>query len=253
MILEYPEYVAWEKNIDSNDGLNNFNTRQKKYLISFLKSDNYTRIHYKIETVNDDFLNQFIPFYTNNIESKKNPYIVDIKKLIDLNAKKHSIYTLSIYEDNVFVGGSIFTHRKESVTTSVKSYVRKWSSFSNSVSPTLLAELYFYIHAKAHNYAKVSHGKDRNPYGLNSNINLCATKLQLGYTPRLPKKGGFKLLDTASLSEDILILLKPESGEVIKTAILFSFNENHVVDYNYLLSNKTELDIQLTDLSNHAK
>jgi hypothetical protein len=253
MILEYPEFVAWDKKIDSSDALNNFNARQKKYLASFIKSDNFSRIHHKIEFVNDTFLDLFIPFYTKSIEAKKNPYVVDIKKLIELNSAKHEIYCLSIFEDNEFVGGSIFIHRKERITTSVKSYLRKWSTFNNSVSPTLLAESYFYEHAIEHDYKQVSHGKDRNPYGLNSNINLCATKLQLGYVPQLPKKGDCKTISIENINEEVLVMLKPTSGNIITNAVLFSNDNNPEELYNYLLSNKSELDIKLVHLTNQTQ
>ncbi len=253
MIIEYSDYVAWNKKIDSSELLNNFNTRQRKYLNALFKSDNFSKLHHKIEIVNDDFLESFTPFYINKISNKKNPHVVDIKNMVHLNSQKHPVYSLELYEDNIFIGGSIFTHRKHVITTSVKAYERDWHSFSNSVSPTLLAEYYFYTHAQKFMYTDVSHGKDRNPYGVNSNINLCASKLQLGYRPTVPKKAILKTLSTEELNQDTLVLVKPYTDEHISHAVLCTRDSDYATAYNYLLSQKSALQIEVISMPNNPQ
>ena len=48
-------------------------------------------------------------------------------------------------------------------------------------------------------------------------------------------------------------MLKPTSGNIITNAVLFSNDNNPEELYNYLLSNKSELDIKLVHLTNQTQ
>lgn len=253
MPLKYPKFVVWKKEISNIDVMDNFSPRQKKYINSLLNSPNFSTIQYKIEKINTDFLEKFTPFYNQKIQHKRNPHIVDIELLISEKSKEFPIYCLSILEEGVFVGGSIFIHRLNRMTTSVKSFESNWLNFRSSTSPTLLAEYFFYKHAISFGYTLITHGKDRNPYGQNSSINLCATKLQLGYSPYLPKGVEYGLLELKDIKEDILLLTKPTMGEIITEGLLVLINNADEQNYNLLLNTKSKLRITIEHLNNNAE
>jgi hypothetical protein len=74
----------------------------------------------------------------------------------------------------------------------------------------------------------ISHGKDRNPYGLNSAIGMAGFKLSVGCRPSNVTDGTYEIhtLDTDKLTEDCLILEQPKEGTDITKAYLVTSREN---------------------------
>lgn len=242
--LKYPKKIVWKRTLNSNQVMDNFSKKHSKRLQSVIAKLDTLKITHTINLIDDTFLEWFKEFYQNNINKKNNPNFADIDSMLSTYNVSTQCYGLKIMEDGKVVGGAIYINKKRQITTALKIFNPNWYGENLPASPTLFSEYILYTHAIEHGYSLISHGKDSNPYGINSNIGLCAFKLSLGYTPSVSKNYETGLLNESEINEDCLVLLEPGIGNEIKKGKLFCSQET-LVKYEMVTNYKDTLDIEV--------
>lgn len=224
--ITFPEKVVWYKKITATTLLDNFSKRHQKRLRVALEKSESCAISGDIEVIDEHFLSWFIAYYTDKMSQKANPHLVDIRKILAKYSGKRACYGLTLSENGTPIGGAILIHKGNRITTAVKIFNPTWTDAEIPVSPALYAEYQLYAHAITHNYYTIYHGQDTNPYGINSDISLCAFKLSLGYRAKLPDKPETRTLELATVTTDFLALAFPDSGTDITKGDLYTTTEN---------------------------
>ena len=224
MEIKYSTHHNWYKDI-SQPVLENFSKKQRKRISKTLLLLSENHISISMHEIDEVFLNQFLPFYREIIEGKKNPRVMDIRSRLDSNGNKYKQYGLLIKEKDVCIGGTVVMNKKNTCTTAFKAYKHNWLTANLEVGPSLISEYFVTTHALNSNYTKLSHGRDNNPYGQYSSIGLCAYKLSMGYHPVLPKEYEVLTLNTDNVLEPLLVLERPENGQAITLAHFFHDTE----------------------------
>ena len=224
--LERPEVLYSKKN-------------NKRIRSTLAKLDEF-HITYEFNPLTEEFLEWFSPLYNNLIGKKKNAVLHDLyaKTLNDPN-NKYEHWSLTVLQGNTSVGGAIIFTDETKLMFAYRAFNPKWPEGTLQASPSLLAEFIASTKAYQLNKKQVSHGKDRNLYGQNSDIGQLVYKLSVGYSPRLPiQKNDEALvihkLDTSSITQDTVVLHYPKTGELITEATLITSRENED-NYNQLL------------------
>lgn len=184
-------------------------------------------VSYNIEPLTEAFLKSFMPMYEAEIGAKQNAMVHDVRgNTLDNPEAKHPYFCLSLKEDGLFVGGSIFSVRPNSVAFAYRAFSGSWISKSLRASPSLVGEYAVAQYACEQGKIYLSHGKDRNPYGLNASIGLATFKLSVGCRPSI-RQGAYEIqtIDTNTIKTDCLILEMPKVGEAITKAYLVTSPE----------------------------
>ena len=225
MYLQHADKTKWIKEI-SADPIENFGKNARSKLRATLDRIAEYNIACVVRELDDDFLGWFMPLYQAHISRKHNPKIFNIRETT-LENTSHSFpyFSLALLENNKPIGGTIFSVREDNVSIAYRTYQNKWNNAPLPANPSQYAEYKTAKHVVSLGKTKLSHGKDRNPYGLNANIGLAIFKLSVGCAPILPEKYEIYDLDTTTLKRDVLILLLPQKGTHIKTAYLFTTPE----------------------------
>ncbi len=182
----------------------------------------------KIELLTEDFFTEFTPQYTLNIGGKENAMVHDVQTVTLNNESNNSVYYgLSIHENGHYIGGTIFSLRKESVSYAYRTFEKGWRYAKLNANPALIAEHMVAEFGRANGKSILSHGKDRNPYGLNSAIGMAGFKLSVGCFPST-LKGVYDIctIETDTLTKDCLILEQPPQAGNIEKAYLVTKKEN---------------------------
>ena len=218
----------WEKKVHL-DPLSYFGKNAREKLRSTINKIDSFQIQSTIKPVDAEFLDWFLPMYQTRILEKKNPKIFDIKEKTFINPSKQ-YFSLELYEDNLPLGATIFSISQEGRNFSIayRTYRKSWLSAKLSANPSLYTEYLAGIAAVERNCELITHGRDRNPYGINSNIGLAAFKLMTGCQPKKSKKYGLELFDTTNIHVDSLVLEYPAEPSMleIKKAYLLTTEEN---------------------------
>ncbi len=210
MIIRYASAHRWLKRLD-DDAFNAFGGNDKARLRSSISKIESSGITFKIEPLNDSFLEWFVPMYEKRILEKDNPTVFDIRdKTLGNPKKKDKYFSLALYENRLPCGGVIFSEKDEYVSVAYRTLENKWDKAILQARPSLYTEYLIDTYAINANKKYIIHGKDRNPYGINSSIGLANFKLSVGCKPQLPKKYAIEMIDTDELSKDALILECPE-------------------------------------------
>lgn len=223
MILTYPPHHRWLKATVKEPELLYGPKNSKRIRSTLLRIQDFAITH-DIRPLDQDFLAWFVPMYEATIGGKKNAVVHDIYNSTLGNKESLSEYwCLSLYENGQPIGGTIIGIRSDRIMIVYRVYNQKWSSGSLQANPSLYTE--YLVSSYAYNLGKsfVSHGKDRNPYGLNANIGLATFKLSVGCKAYIATDNDDYApltLDTDSLDTDALILHHPENGEEITKATL---------------------------------
>lgn len=217
--------------MDISSGLNNcFPGRVGKKILSTLPFLPEALIDYHIEPLTEAFFKKFLPLYMIQIQTKPNALIHNIiEKTLHNNQSNFPYYCLSITEGDTFIGGAIFSVRKDRVSYAYRTFINQWQHAKLKAGPALIGEYAVAEFSCALGLKYISHGKDRNPYGLNANIGLATFKLSIGCYPSVIGEVEIKTLHTSTLTEDCFILAMPESGKKINKAYLVTLpqNEDH--------------------------
>jgi len=132
---------------------------------------------------------------------------------------------------------------------SFRAFLPKWPSGTLQTSPSLYAEYVTAKEAFIQHKLEVSHGKDRNLFGINSDIGQLMYKLSVGYKPQLPinkvtQKNEVLILDTQDVKQDVVVLQYPDEGIYITKAILVVSRETEE-KYHQLLQYSKQLEVQV--------
>ena len=249
MQITYPSHHCWL--VDISSGLDScFSGRVAKKINSTLPLLAQANITYKIEPLHETFFDDFSPLYTDHIGAKKNALIHNIKeKTLYNETGKFPYYCLTLRERGLFLGGVIFSLRSDRVSYAYRSFINEWQEAKLKAGPALISEYAVAQFACEKGLQFISHGKDRNPYGLNAAIGLATFKMSVGCLPTIGGKFEVKTLDTSNLTQDCLILEQPKSGSSITKAYLVTLPET---EDKYLRSTKypDQLEVQVIHRNN---
>lgn len=245
--ISYSPFHRWYKPVIAEPE-NLFSQKNKKRILSTLKRMTEEEICFSIKPLDESFLTWFEPRYQKVISSKQNPHIHDIKSKTLENLQSESEYfSLTITQKDINVGGIIFGVRTDSVMIAYKIFDNNWIQGTLQASPTLLAEYVICQHAYELKKEQISHGKDRNPYGINASIGLANYKLSVGYQAFISEEMDVvpeNFLVPEQIKNDILILHYPKEGKKITDASLFTRDDNKD-KYAQILSYPKQLKIDL--------
>ncbi len=232
MQITYPSHHRWLRDISAGVDIG-VSGRIVKLINQTIPLLGANGIEARIEPLSEDFFVDFTPQYIANIASKENAMIHDVMETTLLRPRKNSIdYGFSLYEKGSYIGGTIFSLRSKSVSYAYRTFQKNWNEAKLSANPALIAEHMVAEFGRNNGKHVLSHGKDRNPYGLNSAIGMAGFKLSVGCSPfNLTGTYDINILDTTSISKDCLVLEQPQEGTAINKAYLITSKET---EHKYL-------------------
>lgn len=226
MQVTFPSHHRWQCAL-TEDPTEHFSPRTAGKIRTALALLEKVGVSYEIAPLSEEFLTQFMPLYTEHIGGKANALIHDVhEKTLGKEASSFPYYSLSLFEQGVFIGGTIFSLRPDRISFAYRTFNQSWNQANLKISPAYIGEYALSEFGSAHKLPIISHGKDRNPYGLNAAIGLATFKLSVGCHPYVPENVEVKTLDTETLTQDALILTYPTEGSLINHAYLVTLPEN---------------------------
>ncbi len=244
MKISYIPEHAWYKKV-VEDPLLLMGKSNQAQLRSTLRHEDLSCITYSIEVLTEDILQWFTPLYTQEISNKSNPKVSDIYGTTLGKESPYTYYALILYENGERIGATIFSERKTVLSIAYRIYPHKWSTVVLQANPSLYTEYLINKHAHQRGLSKLSHGRDRNPYGINSYIGLAAFKLSIGCSAMIPSAPLETLtFDTDTATLDAFVLEQPQEGRAITQAYLICTEASlgkyiQVTKYPHLLSVET--------------
>ena len=214
MILTIPDKVSWRKTI-GNDSFSHYNKTNAKRILKTYTHQTRDDITYTIEALTLEHLAWFEPMYVAKIAQKDNPQIINLYETT-LNKVHRDYKILIITEHGVHLGGIIFSETTAEVNISYKIFADAWNMSNLPAGPSLYADFLLTEYTTSKNKTIMSHGKDRNGYGITSSIGLAIFKISLGYKPCLPKKYELKTVDDTNITKDALYFtIIPEVSSLV--------------------------------------
>ena len=152
---------------------------------------------------------------------------------------------MSLYENGTPIGGTIFSLTGNKLSIAYRTYQNNWTTAALQANPSAYTE--YLLNQEAINQGKevMIHGKDRNPYGLNSSIGLANFKFAAGCQPELPKKFAVESIDTDTLTTDVLIFALPTAPDTTITKAYLVVDELGVSKWEQLTKYPHLLDVTL--------
>lgn len=233
MQVTYPSHHRWMRDISEGIEIG-FSGRIIKMVNSSNPLLERHNIVSKIEPLTDIFFQDFTPAYLDNIGNKANAMVSDVYAMtLGKVDSKVPYFGFSLIENGKYIGGTIFSLRDDRVSYAYRTFQKDWNEAKLKANPALIGEHMIAMFAYDLGKTLISHGKDRNPYGLNSAIGMAGFKLSVGCKPSLVPPGTYEIntLDTNTLTEDCLILELPKEGNGITKAYLVTSHEN---EHKYL-------------------
>lgn len=265
----YPQHIVWHVDVSSTqDALLCFSKKIAKRIrrgITYLESAGYKFV---IEPVDDTYIDLFFPLYKENILQKDNPHVFDVKTELQKRATEgFPIEAVSLYKGNTYLGGVIYRILDEQLTINYRTFLKEFD-VKTPIGASMIADYFVYKKAIELHKSTVSHGRDRNLYGLHSGLGLPLFKLHAGAKPKIrPSKdlvfysriSNDFVGNTVTITENtapeaktileqnfhlakegVLVMLGTTPGEDIKKAILFVKEKNDEImkKYSYLFENE---------------
>ncbi len=223
MIIEYANKHRWYKTLQA-DPLEGFGENSQARIKSTLKKVSSVGVVTTIQPLTKELLAEFLPIYKEEIDRKDNPKIFDVEeKTLGSAASRYPYFYLSLHEKGAHLGGTIFAERPDALFVSYRAYRPDWQETKLQAKPALYAEYITANHAVRLGKSRISHGRDRNPYGLNANIGLAAFKLAIGCRVYMLEEFELNQIDTDTIETDALVLQYPgDSIERISKAFLIT-------------------------------
>lgn len=220
MLITFPSAHRWLKTLPQ-DPFSGFGTNNTKKIKNSIPKLSEAGINYSIKPLSEEIIAWFEPWYADTIGSKHNPKISSIYDTTIGKSSAYPYFALIVTQDTKVVATTIFSKRKTLLSIAYRIANQNWVGAPVVASPSLIAEFATQEYALNENLTVISHGKDRNPYGINANIGLALFKLSVGCEPYLPL-GDFETdtINTNSLTSDILIFALPDSGTKITQGYL---------------------------------
>ncbi len=220
MLITYPEAVRWEKSV-SGDIVTDFGKNNAARLRSSLPKLDNMGISADIADLSTSHITWFEPWYQSTIGAKTNPKLSSIFETTLGKAATYPYKILTIRESDRVVGSIIFSLRKNRVSIAYRVFNPTWNETNLQSGPALIGEYYINQFCIQSGLNRLSHGKDRNPYGLNANIGLALFKLSVGCHATLPTGvTTIHTINTSNLTTDALIMEHPKIGTNITHAYL---------------------------------
>ena len=231
MQVTFPSHHQWLKDISAGPEIDFSGSVAQKIHASLPHLEKFG-VTYSIKPLSEDFLNDFMPKYQIEIGSKQNALMQDVPgKTLYNKESSYPYFCFSLEENGVFIGGTIFSVRKDRVAFAYRAFTNSWIDAKLRASPALIGEYAVAQYAASIGLTHISHGRDRNPYGLNANIGLATFKLSVGCRPSALGEFEVLTIETSTLNEDCLILELPKEGTRITKAYLVTLHET---EENYL-------------------
>jgi hypothetical protein len=231
MQVTFPSHHRWQRSV-SSDPLEHFSPRTSgkiKTAISKLASEHIT---HEIKPLDEGFFELFLPLHLAHLDKKDNVIVHDVvKNTLRNTGSNHPYYSLSLFEQGEFIGGTIFSIRTDRISFAYRVFLPSWKHAPLKISPAYIGEYLTAQFAHERNLPFISHGQDRNPYGLNADIGLATFKLSAGCSAFAASKAEVNTIETADIQQDCLILEQPIDGKVIKKAYLVTSRET---EHKYL-------------------
>lgn len=224
MQVSFPSHHSWLKDISAGIEID-FSGRAAKKIHASLPLLEASQIEHRIEPLTEAFFDDFMPLYLGYIGNKQNALLHDVKANTLYKDSRFPYFSFSLYESGEFIGGTIFSVRADRISYAYRTFKSDWINARIKASPAMIGEYVVAEYASTHGKQFLSHGKDRNPYGINAGIGLAAFKLSVGCRASVSKGAELRTLDTESLTEDCLILELPNEGTAITKAYLVTTPE----------------------------
>ncbi len=182
--ITYPIQVAWRVDLSNiQNPIDAFPASVSKKVAKALTLLTSAAIEYRIDKVDESYLQQFYPLYEQNILSKKHPIKFDIYQRILYPKHNFPYLAVSLYVDGKYSGGLIFSHKDAYLATAYKVFPRSPADFKLPVNFSLIAEYFLYKYALENKITQLKRGKDPNQFGVGCDIGLAVYKLQAGFIP----------------------------------------------------------------------
>lgn len=248
MKIPYAEKQTWRKEtVELPETL--YSRKNVKRIRSTIAKLEENAISYEFKKLSVDFLDSFTPLYRDLIGKKRNANLHDLyEKTLNNPNSSYEYLSLGITMGRTALGGAILLSSSDIFMIAYRAFLPKWPHGSLQASPSLLAD--YLIAQTAYKLGKkhISHGKDRNLYGLNSEIGQLTYKLSVGYAPKLPiatNESSIKLnIDISTIKSDCVILQYPDTGNDIHRAMLITSHENEK-EYSQLLNYPERLKVDV--------
>ncbi len=236
MQIIYASHHSWYK-YSLENSLDHYGKSDQKKLNRAIVEAPLHGVRAVFAKADESFFEWFIPLYNETISQRNNPLLFDVRgTTIDKPDKKAVYKTLTLWQGDIIVGGCIFSCWEERYSIAYRIYDRNWPHHQLAANPALYGEYVMDEYTRQHKKMTLTHGLDRNPYGINSSIGLAIFKLSVGCSAKLRQSNLEKFtLDTDTLTTDTFILQYPESGEKITEATLVCLEEN-LSKYSQLFS-----------------
>jgi hypothetical protein len=233
MQVTYPSHHRWMRDISAGVDIG-VSGRIVKLITRSLPLLEENGVVAKIEPLHEGFFDEFTPMYIENIGKKNNAIVFDVKATTLGKADNiFPYFGYSIHENGKYIGGTIFSLRKDRVSYAYRTFEKNWFEAKLPANPALIGEHMIAEFARNQGINLLSHGKDRNPYGLNSAIGMAIFKLSVGCHPSNVTEGSYEIhtIETGEINEDCLILEQPKEGTDITKAYLVTSRDN---EHKYL-------------------
>jgi len=209
MKITFAKTHRWHKEV-TPDPINLFGKSEQAKLKGTLAKLQGNDITYSIDPLDESFFDWWLPLYQDRIISKSNPKLFDVREKTLGNPNKDKKYfSFTLFEAGERLGGVVFSLSEDTLFFAYRTLAYDWKKAHLRASPSLLVEYLLSEHAKNAAMKYISHGIDRNPYGVNSSIGLALFKLSTGCRPQMPKTYEIDTLETDELTTDALVLECP--------------------------------------------
>ena len=245
MLLTIPNKIRWRREIDS-DLLSQYSKRQRRSLRNTIEGfGSNPDLRFEILDLDEQLTDWFSKRYELFISAKKNPVLHNVADTT-LNNPEGGVYKILIfYEADEATGGMIFSIRDNRINLVYKVFEYDWKQVALSAGPALYADYLLAEYASDLGKQYLSHGMDRNMYGLHTDIGLAVFKLSVNCKASLPNKVEFITIDTEQIQDDTLILHSPLEGtSEITEGTLFCSKENYT-KYERLAKYPEQLAIKI--------
>jgi len=233
----YPAYIAWHLDLAGVESIGQVLSRNRQRRIekalAALASRGY---RWGIETVDEEYLDRFVPLYTRHIGAKANGVVFDVRAKITAGRERgRQFESVSLWRGDEFIGGQIYGLQREALSVAYRIFPYD-IVVKLPISCSYIAEHHLVARALELRKNKIIHGKDNNVFGLHSAIGLAEYKLNIGCVPRvsLARANHFLEVEALSLQQDALVFLAEEPRQVITAALLLTQHGEEAARASYV-------------------
>jgi len=245
MHITYPAAHKWIEQL-TEDPIAHLGKNNRARLRSTLNKLADTSIHYEVKPLTTDIIDWFTPLYQEAIGQKQNSKIFDIYASTLGKQSVVPYFALILYENDEPVGATIFSERKNILSIAYRIYPYHWETHKLQANPSLYTEYVIRQHACERGYTQLTHGRDRNPYGVNSSIGLALFKLSVGCQVFLPNaQYETHTNELTDFSEDILVFLQPDAEQKQITQGILYASEAGMEKFSSVTKYPDSIEIEL--------